>query len=62
MIKCCDDCRFCGHYENVIYRRYPHCCCELWWHLFEEEVKVDKNKIWDKCPLIELKKYIKIKE
>lgn len=47
----CGKCRFIGHYEDGIYSRNPHCCCELYWDLHQEEIRVDKNSRDERCPL-----------
>lgn len=49
--KTCGECNFIGHYENGLYARNPHCCCELYWDLYKEDFRVDKNKRDKKCPL-----------
>ena len=48
--EACGKCRFIGHYENGIYSRNPHCCCELYWDLHQEEIRVDKNSRDERCP------------
>lgn len=47
----CSKCKFIGHYENGIYSRNPHCCCELYWDLHQDEIRVDKNSRDKNCPL-----------
>ena len=47
----CNDCKFIGHYEDGIYSRNPHCCCELYWDLCKDEIRVDKNSRDERCPL-----------
>ena len=46
----CGKCNFIGHYEDGIYKRNPHCCCELYWDLHHDEIKVDKNSRDERCP------------
>ena len=47
----CNKCKFIGHYEDGIYSRNPHCCCELYWDLCQDEIRVDKNSRDKNCPL-----------
>lgn len=47
----CNNCKHIGHYETGPFARNPHCCCELIWRFTEEEVKVDKNSLYEYCPL-----------
>lgn len=55
----CSKCKFIGHYENGIYSRNPHCCCELYWDLHQDEIRVDKNSRDERCPLQSLADYTK---
>lgn len=47
----CGECEYIGYYENGIYARNPHCCCELIWELKMEDYKVNKNSLDKNCPL-----------
>jgi len=49
--KNCNECEHIGHYENGLFSRNPHCCCELIWQLKHEDYKVDKNSLDENCPL-----------
>ena len=55
----CSKCKFIGHYENGTYSRNPHCCCELYWDLHQDEIRVDKNSRDERCPLQSLSDYTK---
>ena len=47
----CDECNFIGRYEDGVYSRNPHCCCEFMWFLKHEDYRVDKNSLDENCPL-----------
>lgn len=53
--KTCGECRHIGHYKTVPYARNPHCCCELMWHLCNEDYKVREDSLDINCPLKKLK-------
>lgn len=53
----CSKCKFIGHYENGMYSRNPHCCCELYWDLHQDEIRVNKNSRDERCPLQSLADY-----
>lgn len=55
----CSKCKFIGHYEKGIYSRSPHCCCELYLDLHQDEIRVDKNSRDERCPLQSLSDYTK---
>jgi hypothetical protein len=55
----CGKCKFIGNYESGIYSRNPHCCCELYWDLHQNEIRVDKNSRDERCPLQSLTDYTK---
>ena len=55
----CSKCKFIGHYENGIYSRNPHCCCELYWDLHQDEIRVNKNTRDERCPLQSIADYTK---
>ena len=55
----CDNCNFIGRYETGVYKRNPHCCCELIWDLKQEDYRVDKNTVDENCPLKVIIKGIK---
>ena len=52
--KTCDDCPFIGRYEQELFSRHPHCCCELYWNLNKQDFRVDKNTRRKDCPLREI--------
>lgn len=56
MPKTCGECKFIGHYEDGIWSRNPHCCCELMFDLYDEDYKVDKDSMDVNCPLKDLEK------
>ena len=47
----CGECKFIGYYEDGLWSRNPHCCCELMYNLYDEDYKVDKNSMDENCPL-----------
>ena len=49
--KRCGTCPHIGRYEDGVFARNPHCCCELMWELFNEDYRVDKNTLDENCPL-----------
>lgn len=53
--KTCKKCNCCATYDSGYYSRNPHCCCELMYVLFEEDYKVDPNKLDSNCPKLKLK-------
>lgn len=54
--KTCGECKFIGYYEEGIWSRNPHCCCELMFDLYDEDYKVDKDSMDENCPLKDLEK------
>ena len=50
----CGECKFIGHYEDGVWARNSHCCCELRYRLYDEDYKVDKNSLDKNCPLKDL--------
>ena len=47
----CGECKFIGYYEDGLWSRNPHYCCELMYNLYDEDYKVDKNSMDENCPL-----------
>ena len=52
----CGECKLLGCYEEGVWSRNPHFCCELRYWLYDEDYKVDKDSIDDECPLKDLNK------
>ena len=50
----CKECNFIAYYDEGPWIRNPHCCCELRFALYDEDYKVDPEKLDENCPLINL--------
>ena len=48
---CCGKCKHIGRYTEGPYVRSPHYCCELMWQLYDEDYRVNPEKLDSKCPL-----------
>jgi hypothetical protein len=48
--KKCNDCKCIEHYKYGPFARNPHSCCELMWHLFELDYRVNPDYRDAHCP------------
>lgn len=47
----CKECKFCRGYTEGPWVRNPHHCCELMYHLYDADYKVNPDTIDKNCPL-----------
>lgn len=51
MPKKCRECKFVGDYTSEAWSEYPHYYCDLMFALYDEDYKVDPDRVDKYCPL-----------